>query len=86
MPGSQDDHRSDSEWPAVFEPHWQHLAPALELQEAKRIHGFAWWAALASLRNASGRKIIHYDIKPSNVFYHAGQASGPLGFICSGQS
>ncbi|CAJ1389463.1 unnamed protein product [Effrenium voratum] len=23
--------------------------------------------------NASGRKIIHYDIKPSNVFYHAGQ-------------
>eukprot|EP00913_Durusdinium_trenchii_P034254 g32057.t1 len=24
-------------------------------------------------RNSSGRKIIHYDIKPSNLFYHAGQ-------------
>lgn len=24
--------------------------------------------------NVSGRKIIHYDIKPSNVFYDAGQA------------
>ncbi|CAE7885245.1 Serine/threonine-protein kinase TOUSLED [Symbiodinium microadriaticum] len=23
--------------------------------------------------NSAGRKIIHYDIKPSNVFYHAGQ-------------
>ena len=24
--------------------------------------------------NTAGRKIIHYDIKPSNVFYNAGQA------------
>ena len=30
--------------------------------------------------NICGRKIIHYDIKPSNVFYHAGQAS-VVGFI-----
>ena len=31
---------------------------------------------LSGLRylNVSGRKIIHYDIKPSNIFYHAGQA------------
>ncbi|CAE7163296.1 TOUSLED, partial [Symbiodinium pilosum] len=30
---------------------------------------------LSGLRylNICGRKIIHYDIKPSNVFYHAGQ-------------
>ncbi|CAE7505940.1 TOUSLED [Symbiodinium natans] len=30
---------------------------------------------LSGLRylNTCGRKIIHYDIKPSNVFYHAGQ-------------
>lgn len=25
--------------------------------------------------NSAGRKIIHYDIKPSNLFYNAGQAT-----------
>mmetsp|Transcript_14305 Transcript_14305/g.33943 ORF Transcript_14305/g.33943 Transcript_14305/m.33943 type:complete len:578 (+) Transcript_14305:51-1784(+) len=47
------------------------MSGSLQEKEAKTIIV----QILSGLRylNISGRKIIHYDIKPSNVFYHAGQ-------------